>query len=121
MARIDRNELGNDDDLPPCSQEQILAELDARFGDPDIGAVTQEQPIAEFCADHVADHAAEKRGRRRRHHHFDDVKLVRPSGNDRADDQRRLARQRKSNAFQTDKAGDDEQAVSMDEMGDGMH
>ena len=121
IARMNGNELGNDHDHRPMPQEQILAELDARFGDPNVGAVTQQQPITEFRADHVAEHAAEKRGGRRRHDNFDDVKLVRPAGNNRADDQRRLAGQRKPDAFQTDEARDDEQAVRVDEMGDGVH
>ena len=37
------------------------------------------------------------------------------------DDERRLARQRQAEAFQADDAGDHEQAVFMNEMGNGWH
>src|SRR6202050_92486 len=55
-----RKELGTDTDNRPMFQEQVLAELDAWFGDPNVGAVTQEQPITEFCADQVAEYAPKK-------------------------------------------------------------
>src|ERR1700733_12109885 len=42
-------------------------------------------------------------------------------GDDRRDDERGLARERKADAFEADDAGDDKKAVGMDEVGNGWH
>ena len=70
-----RDEAGNEDDLAAVAQEQVFAELDSAFGDPHIGAVAQQQPIAEFAADHVADHLPDQSRSRCRQHDVDDVEM----------------------------------------------
>src|SRR5580704_13180129 len=117
----DRDELGDDDDLSAVAQEQILAEFYPRLIDPDVAAVAQQQPIAEIAADQIAEGAADDRGARRGQNHRDDVELVLGAGNDRGDDQRRLARHRKAYAFEANGAGDHEQAVGVNKMGYGWH
>ena len=88
----------------------------------DIGAVAQQAANSRNSPPmHVADHAADQRRRAAVGDHFDDVEFVRSSRNNRADDQRRLAGQRNAHALQADEASDDEQAISVDEMGDRMH
>ena len=52
-----RYELSDENDLTAMSQEQILTEFDPAFGDPQIAAITQQEPIAEFTTDDIADHA----------------------------------------------------------------
>ncbi len=117
----DRYELGDDDDGAAVLEEQILTELNAPFGDADIGPEPQQQPIAELRADQVADHTADQRRHEGDDDDRDDVEFVRAPGDDRANDERGFAWQRNANAFEADKACDNEQSINMDEMGDVMH
>jgi hypothetical protein len=102
-------------------EEQILAKLDARLRNPHVGAVAQQQPIAELRADQIAEHAPDQRSHRRGQDHRDDVELVCLAGDHRTDDQSRFARQRKADAFKTDEGSNHEQTVGVDEMDDAMH
>src|SRR5580704_7937994 len=45
-----RNELGDDNDFAAVAQKQVLAELNPRFGDANVAAVTKQQPVAEVAA-----------------------------------------------------------------------
>jgi len=45
----------------------------------------------------------------------------RTASNDRSDDEHRLPRERKADAFQADETGDDEEAVDVNEVRDGWH
>src|SRR5208282_146422 len=102
-------------------QEQILTELDPAFGDPQIPAVAQQQPIAEFTTYDIADHATDDRRARRSHDHRGDVEIVLGSSIDRSDDEHRLSGERNADAFQADDNGNDEQAVDVNEVCDGWH
>src|SRR5579863_377433 len=60
-AAQQRNEAGDENDLAAIAQEQIFAELDPAFGNSDIRTIPQQQPIAVFAADDVADHLPDDR------------------------------------------------------------
>ena len=117
----DRYELSDEDDLAAMPQEQILTELDPAFGDPQIPAIVQQQPIAESTTDNIADHATDDRRARRRQNYRGDVEIVLGSSNDRSDDERRLSRERNADVFQADETSDDKQAVDVNEVRDGWH
>src|SRR5208283_487287 len=102
-------------------QEQILTELDPAFGDPQIAAIAQQQPIAEFTTYDIAYHATDDRRARRRQDHRGDVEIVLGSSNDRSDDERRLPRERNADVFQANDTGNDKQAVDVNEVRDGWH
>ena len=99
-------------------KEQIFAEFDAALGDPHIGPIAQQQPIAEFAADHIADGLADNGGDRRHDDDPDDVQLVSGAGENAGEDQHRFTRKRQPDAFQSDDDGDHQEAVVGNEMGD---
>src|SRR5580704_8163164 len=102
-------------------QEQILTKLDPAFGDPQIAAIAEQKPIAVLTANDIPDHATDDRRARRSHDHRSDIEIMLGSSNDRRNNEHRLAGERKADAFQADETGYDEQAVDVNEMGDGMH
>ncbi len=71
-----RYELRNKDDLAAMAQKQVLAEFDPGRRHAHIIAVAQQQPIAEFMADHVADHATAECRAGSRQNDGDDVEIV---------------------------------------------
>ena len=99
-------------------QEQILAEFDAAFGDPHIRPVAQQQPVAEFAADRIADGLADDGGDRRDHDDPEDVELVPGAGKNPGEDQHQLTRERQADAFEPDDDGHHQEAVVGNEMGD---
>ena len=114
-------ELSDENDLAAMPQEQILTELDAAFGDPQIAAIAQQQPIAEFTTYDIADHATDDRRARCSQDHRGDVEIVLGSSNNRSDDERRLPRERNTDVFQADDTGNYKQAVGVNEVGHGWH
>ena len=97
-------------------QEQILTELDPAFGYPQIAAITEQQPLAVFTTNDIADHATDDRRARRSQDHGGDVEIVLGYSNDRSNDEDRLAGERQADAFQADETGDDEQTVDVNEV-----
>src|SRR6476659_6158194 len=102
-------------------QEQILTELDPAFGYPQIAAIAEQQPIAVFTTNDIADNATDDRRARRSQDHGGNGEIVFGASNDRRNDEDRLSGERQADAFQADETSDDEQAVEVNEVSDGWH
>ena len=113
-----RHKAGDKDDHAAVAQEQILAELDAAFGDVQVRTEAQQQPITELSSDDEADHLANESCKRRRRHHREDVEIVFGAGKDAGQDQHRLAGKRQADALEADDQSDDDQAIDVNEMSD---
>jgi hypothetical protein len=95
-----------------------LITASSSFGDPHIRPVAQQQPVAEFAADQIADGLAHNGGDRRDDHHPEDVELMLGAGKNPGQDEHRLARERQSDAFKPDDDSDHQEAVVGNEVGD---
>jgi len=93
-----------EDDLAAMPAEEILAELDPGIGELQIVTITQEQTVADFPADRVADIVAEDRPNRSRGNHQPDIKLLCRAGVNCGRDQSRFAGQGQSHALESDDA-----------------
>ena len=102
--------------LPPWRKNKYWPSLIRLWRHPDIIAVAQQQPIAVFAADHIADHAADNGRCRRRNDDRDDIEIVLGAGIDRRRKQRRFAGQRKADAFQADDRADGDKSISVDKI-----
>src|SRR5215472_12484839 len=100
------HELGYENDFAAMSQKQILSEFDPTFGEPNIPAVLQHQPIAEFTSYDVTDQAADDCGACRHDDDRADVEIALGPRVNRRPEKCGLARHRKAKAFETHDSGD---------------
>jgi hypothetical protein len=115
-----RNEAGEEHDPAAVAQEQVLPDFDARLVEAQITAVAQQQPVSVSTPDPERDDIADDCASDTGANHRPDVELMRRRGIDRRRDEYCLPRHRNAHAFERDHSGDQPNAVSGDQRGDGV-